>query len=366
MSDFEVNIPGLNSRRSDLVSIYGRLVFLKAQLDFCEIGLAGCLTSSGLSNIKRSLSNSSKSLQNQIEHMRKMSTALKQISDTYKRTEKSIVENSAMSAIKEPKKTGNILERLLSGEKISGSLVSGEISGSTEVLGFVASGAIGGGFLNYEAKRTGKFGIEFDENGDVDSAGAYVGAGISGSVLEGHAEGSIGDLSGKVSGEVLSGGLTGEIGATLFKDGKLNPQIGAKVKAEGSVLSGEAEVKKGNDVFNRHAKAEGQLVGGEAKAEVGAGAVTFTDKNGKERTEYGVQAEAGAEGYLAKGEISGGFTILGVNFDVGVEGKAGALGAKAGGRATTGGFEGSIGASLGLGLGFKFSVDWSGFKLPWQ
>ena len=125
-------------------------------------------------------------------------------------------------------------------------------------------------------------------------------------------------------------------------------------------------MKHGNDTFNEHSEAKGEVLGGEAKAEAGVGVITVKNSDGKEVTAIGAKAEAGAEAYVAKGEISRGFTIFGVNIDVGVEGKAAAVGAKAGGSITTGGIQGEIGASLGLGVGINFSIDWSGFRLPWQ
>ena len=107
--------------------------------------------------------------------------------------------------------------------------------------------------------------------------------------------------------------------------------------------------------------AEGTVLGAEAELSGGAGMITYKDETtGKTRTELG---KAGAEAYLAEGSISGGFTIFGIEVDVGASGKAGGAGVEAGGRVTTGGISGEIGAGLGLGLGLELSIDWSDFSL---
>ena len=67
---------------------------------------------------------------------------------------------------------------------------------------------------------------------------------------------------------------------------------------------------------------------------------------------------------MAKGKVSGGFTIFGIEFNASVEGKAGGAGVTAGAGVTTEGVSGKLGAGLGLGAGIEFSIDWSGFKWP--
>ena len=79
--------------------------------------------------------------------------------------------------------------------------------------------------------------------------------------------------------------------------------------------------------------------------------------------EIGVEAKVGAEAYLAKGELSGGVSVFGIDIDVGVSGTAGGVGASAEGSVTTGGVSGSIGGSFGLGAGLELSIDWSDFVL---
>ena len=58
--------------------------------------------------------------------------------------------------------------------------------------------------------------------------------------------------------------------------------------------------------------------------------------------------------------MKGGVEFAGIKIEAAVEGKAGAIGAKAGGSVTGNAAEGEIGGSLGLGAGLKIKVDWSG------
>ena len=72
-------------------------------------------------------------------------------------------------------------------------------------------------------------------------------------------------------------------------------------------------------------------------------------------------AKAGAEVYLAKGEVKGGFEIFGIKIETEVEGKIGAIGAKVGGEIEDTSVEAEIGASLLGGAGIKVKIDWSEF-----
>ena len=92
--------------------------------------------------------------------------------------------------------------------------------------------------------------------------------------------------------------------------------------------------------------------------------ITVND-DGTVTTAYGVQGEAGAEAYVAEGEVSGGLDIMGVKVDVGLKGKLGGAGAKAGGHISTGGV--TANASLGFlaGVGLDVSIDWTNFKWKW-
>ena len=364
MSEFEVNIPGIQTERTELIGIGRKLLFTQARLEMVKNNLRGSISQPGYAEIQRSLGNISKSVRNQMEHTQKLSVGLKQISDKYSKTEQSILDSM------EPEKPGIIFNPISPNSWIWRSFAqlltpfSAGVSGAATVFGIPVSGAIGAGYLGGVVRGKTYLGVK-NKDGKIDSAGIFAEGTASGYVGEVHGNTKIGISETTASAKLLTGGVSGAIGLSLFKDGKLTPQAVAKVKAEGAVLSGEAENKIGNADYNFHTKAKGQVLAGEAKAEAGIGAITMTDENGKEYTTFGVQAEAGAEVYVAKGEISQGFTIMGIKFDVGLEGKALSAGAHAGAKASAGGIKGEIGASLGLGLGLNFSVDWTGFHFPW-
>ena len=365
MSDFEVNIPGIQTERTELIGIGRKLLFTQARLLTVGNNLRGSISQPGYSEIQKSLVNISKSIKNQMEHTQKLSVGLKQISDRYIKTEQSILDSmepAVVGAVISTHPPRSWFERFLH------TLVtpaSAGVSAATTVFGIPVSGAIGAGYLGGEVKGKTSFGVE-KKDGKLHSVGIFAEGTASGYVGEVHGNSKIGISETTASAKFLTGGVTGAIGLSLYKDGKLTPQLAAKAKVEGAVLTGEAENKIGSNDYNFHTKAEGKVLAGEAKAEAGIGAITMTDENGKEYTTFGAEANVGAEAYVAKGEVSQGFTIMGIKFDVGVEGKALAVGANAGVKASAGGVQGKIGASLGLGLGLNFSIDWSGFHAPWK
>lgn len=365
MSDFEVNIPGIQAERIDLIGIGRKLLFTQARLENVKNSLRGSISQPGYAEIQKSLGNISKSIRNQMEHTQKLSVGLKQISDTYIKTEESILGsmNSDVS--------GRDINANLPGNRLLSILnqlltpASAGASVATTAFGIPVSGAIGAGYLGGEIKGKNCFGVK-KKDGKIDSAGIFAEGTASGYLGEVHGNVKAGIVETNASAKFLTGGASGAIGLAIFKDGKLTPQLVAKLKAEGAVLSGETENKIGNDNYNYHSKAEGKVLAGEAKAEAGVGVITVTDENGKEYNTFGVQADVGAEAYVAKGEVSQGFTIMGIKFDVGLEGKAVSVGANASASATAGGVKGKLGASLGLGIGINFSIDWTGFHFPWE
>lgn len=193
------------------------------------------------------------------------------------------------------------------------------------------------------------------------NAGATIKGSASGSLFTGtmKAQNGLSSASGEI--KVGNAAVSGEGKTQLFKDGKLSPEISAKVSGEVSAVKGKVETKNGTDDYNVHAKAEGELLGAKAEAKAGAGKITYKDQGGNTKTGYGVEGSVGAEAYVAQGKVSGGFTIAGIKIGVSVSGKAGGAGVSAGGRVTTGGISGEIGAGLGLGAGIKLDVDWTDF-----
>lgn len=247
------------------------------------------------------------------------------------------------------------------GSPLEGSVLNGEVRAEGDILGFSAGGAASGSLLSGSLKLDGVLGAKYDEeSGELDELGIGVKLKGEGHLASGKLEGHIGHVKGEVEGSVGNISASGEIGATLFEDGKLQPQIKAELEGKVSVAEGSVDFQAGSDDFNRHAKASGKVLGAEAGVKGGVGFIE--DEDGKKS--FGVKGEASAEAYLAEGELSGGFTLFGIKVDASISGKAGGAGVKAGGSATTSGVSGEIGAGLGLGLGLKLSIDWSDFKLP--
>lgn len=183
-------------------------------------------------------------------------------------------------------------------------------------------------------------------------------ASIKATLLKGEvsASGEYGEVSAQAAAGVVSSGIAASIYAQKDENGKY--RAGAEVKASASAkgLTGSVSGRAGTSKNNVHATASGTLGGAEAEAKVGVKA----DATGK----FKAYAKAGAEAYAAKGEVKGGITIFGIKIDAAVEGKAGAIGAKAGGEVSNSKASVDVGGSLGLGVGVKISVDWSDFELP--
>ncbi len=213
------------------------------------------------------------------------------------------------------------------------------------------------GHLTNKSKSNAKWDL------DKGDAGAEFSNKTKFSLVDGKYKANIGYLQTEVEGAVGNAAVTGGIGATLFSDGKFSPNVYAKAKAEANVAEGSITDTFGTDDYNVHAGAEGTFMGAEAEAKASIGRIV-DDQTGE--TKWGAEVKAGAEAYMAQGEVSGGFTLFGIEFDATVEGKLGGGGAKAGGEVSTSAIEGEIGLGLLAGLGIKVKVDWSKAKWPWQ
>lgn len=161
----------------------------------------------------------------------------------------------------------------------------------------------------------------------------------------------------KANGSVLSAGFNGKADAALIKNGIFAPSASAEAKAKAAVAEGSANSTMGLDKYNVHGEVSGYVVGAEASASAKVGAV---EEDGK--TVYGVSAKASAGAYLAKGDVSAGFTLFGIKFDVSAGGNIGA-GAKVEGKVTSESIELGAGLSALLGLEAGIKVDWSDFGL---
>ena len=244
--------------------------------------------------------------------------------------------------------------------KTSGSYLYGEKSGEGEFLGASTSGTITGSFLYGEAGVKNKFWWK-DEDGNFDfkSFGLKSEAKATGALAKGTAEGNWGYLHGKAEGAALTAAVSGEAKATLWDDGKFNPSLFIGAKAEGSVLQGNVETGFGTDQYGVYVKADGDVLHAEAEAKAGVGYIG-TDKNGNAR--YGAEAKASAMASIAQGRVKGGFTIFGIDIDIGVKGYAGAVGAEAGASVSSDGFKVNASGAFGGGGGLDISVDWSSAK----
>ncbi len=246
---------------------------------------------------------------------------------------------------------------------IGGSVLAGAVSAGGAFAGITYSGTAEGSLINYGASGETFFGYKYkaDDDGEVNAIGFGAKGEAHFNLAEGFLSGDLDDLAGTLRGAIGNAAVEGSVGATLFFQGHLSPAIYAEAKASASVLEGEAELRQGDDLNNTFVKAEGKVLGAEAYAKGGVGVLQIENEDGSYSSEFGVQGEAGAEAYIAEGTISGGYEIFGIEFEVGVTGKAGGAGATAGGSITTGGISGEVGAGLGLGAEVSVSVDWSGF-----
>lgn len=236
------------------------------------------------------------------------------------------------------------------------------------------SGTVGGDFLGKNYSVTGNGSLlgaegkaDYKMNWDILKKGKEAGdigvtakAGLDLYAAKGEVEAKYDSFSAKAEASLLNAGGAISGGLLVYQNGRFDPCLELKAKASASAAKGSVSMQKGNDVFNTHQSAEGILLGAEASAGVQAGRISNEDGS----SAYGVKAEAGAEAYLARGEVKSGFTIFGIKVDAAVGGKAGAVGAKASAAATTDGVQVKAGISALLGIDVDVKLDWSEAKLP--
>lgn len=242
--------------------------------------------------------------------------------------------------------------------KASGSVLYKDGTKEGKIWGVNSAGTLSGAILTGEAGIKTDASLGFDEDGkwDIKSFGISASAEATGALAKGTAEGNFGYLHGEVSGQLLTGAVKGEAKMQLYEDGKFNPALMVGGKASGSVLQGEAELGIGTDQFGVYGKAEGDVLHAEAEATAGVGYIG-EDKDGK--AQYGAKAEVSAMASVAQGEVKGGFTIFGVDIDIGAKGYAGAVGVEAGASVTTDGVKANFSGAAILGGGLEVSIDWS-------
>lgn len=245
----------------------------------------------------------------------------------------------------------------------------GYLPGAAKIGGIGVAGVLAGEVLgaSYDIKSGAKATWKQNEKGEweYDELGIEYAIVGEAHVAKGSAKGNIGYLFGNVNAKVGEVSAKGGIGAGLYQDGKFSPQLYAELSGKVVGLKGDAEIGCGTEHNNVHVKGEGEVGVAEAGVSGQIGKITYTDDKGKKKQAYGVKGEAGAEAYVATGSIEGGFSICGIDIDIGISGKAGGAGGKVGGYATTGGVSGSISGGLGVGLGLEIAIDWSDFHLGW-
>lgn len=242
--------------------------------------------------------------------------------------------------------------------------VDGKVVASAEAAASVAKGNMSVDMLNGLYVASG--------SGSVLGAGAMASAGAD--MSEGNlevyakAEASAHALKGefeqerlwgldkfKATGEVLSADVEGKAYASLQHNGIWMPGAGVEAEATAAVAKGEVEETIGVEKYNIKGGAEGYVLGAEAEAEAKVGVI---QEDGE--VSYGVSASAEAGAYLAKGEVTGGFTLFGIEIEGTLGGNVG-VGVEAGGAVTTDSLNISAGLSAFLGVNVELEIDWSNF-----
>lgn len=263
------------------------------------------------------------------------------------------VNTSLTSAWDVKKGNLNLLEARISAD---GHLAKGQVdaylgNAKTTIVGIVGNIAVSG---NVNAGLM--------KNGKLDpSIGIGLKAGVS--AAKGQVDAYLGETKATIAGIVGNAAVSGNVNASLMKNGKLAPSIGIEGKAEASVVKGEFGIKHGSDKNDVHLKLAGEGLAAEASAKANFGKIESEDSDGNRVTKYGWETRVGAEAYLAKGKIEGGFKFCGIKVDLSVGGKLGGAGARLGGSITNSSASGEIGLGFVAGLGINVNVDWSNADL---
>lgn len=172
-------------------------------------------------------------------------------------------------------------------------------------------------------------------------------------------EGSYGVASGSYNVSALNGYAEAGVYAGIFtydKDGKkkFTPGIGANAGVGVSAFSAEAEGTIGDEYFNVHGNVSAEVLSAKADAEVNVG---LYDKDGNLNPQ--LSAGVSAEAMVAKASAMAGATIAGTAVNVTGSASFG-IGAHADIGLRDGKLSVDVGAALGVGLGVKFDVDFSG------
>ncbi len=366
MSEFQIKPNNLKNTIADIKNINQSLKTYPRQINKISSNLKHGMMAGY--NFDPALSGVSDSIRKEIQSVTQLHSSLESIIQLYQETENKI----SGTLQKNSGKDNN--ENKGKSNSGSGAFISGKISKDGKIAGVDSHGEVSGELGGYSWKKSFTTSSSWKEKKDNNgrtykaydsltllsatlASEAHIAKGaLKGNfgLLRGEAEGSVGEISG-----------SGHIDATLISEGKFTPQVGAGVKASAVGVKGGVKGGIGTENNNIHVGAEGKAGVAEAEVSAGIGKIAYENDDGTVTTAYGVQGEAGAEAYVAEGEVSGGLDIMGVKVDVGLKGKLGGAGAKAGGHISTGGV--TANASLGFlaGVGLDVSIDWTNFKWKW-
>lgn len=374
MADFEVNVGGLNNHAMQIKEISNMLG--SKSMEISKIKSKIHISTPIDTIIKSQLSNICMDLSNKRSVMQNLGTKLNEISQQYQMQEKGIID------VKETGKkllnsggSGNVEssdDTKSPWYKENGAVIGGTVAGSGSIFGISSAGEASGDILGYSTNGKITSGAKWKTDKDtgerkLDSI-SLVDAELSTEehLAKGSIKGNIGVVSGTASGSVGSIEQKGNLTASLYKDGKLSPQLGAEYSAAAKGIDGKANVTVGNNEYNGHIDAKGTVGSAKAKAGGAVGKVYYKDSSGNEVTGWGMKGSLKAEAYAAEGSVSGGMNICGIKFDVSLGGKVGGAGIGVEGGVTTGGIGGSGTLGVGLGAEIGFNIDWSGFKNPFK
>lgn len=182
---------------------------------------------------------------------------------------------------------------------------------------------------------------------------------LSGYIGKLTASNQFGIFSNDMSITAITAGVNGTIGGSLLQNGKILPAIWGNLSAEGTVLEANVNQTIGNDQWNVHFNGEAKGLTASAEAKGNLGFFERLNDSGRVITEVTAEGKVGAEAWLGTLRGEQGYTIFGIDIDVGVEGKFGGAGASAGGKISSTGVKVDLDAGLAAGMGLDVSIDWS-------
>lgn len=381
MEEFRVRSSSVRQAMQQLDAYQGFLSDRSSEIDAVRRQLRGKISHhEAIGSRLRTISDTVDSLQ---DTMRMMSHCLERADYYYQRAEDRITGQSnpvkeALGLLLTGAEQKHVFSAFGIGGSLTGSLsfLDGEWHHDEETGGFrgggsgaVATGSLTAKYGDFEGDATakilsGEYSYYANAQANKENIGASIGGNAEGSVYRVDAEGRLFDgfVKNSTGISMLTGAAAARAGAHLMKDGSLRYSgIYASAEASGSVLHGSNRTQIGTEKNYRFTEVEGDVLAAEASAGIGFGYLG-TDSGGAEV--YGVQAQAGAEAYLAKGTVHSGYSIFGIEVDVGLTGKVGGAGAEIGGGVTNQGLDLSAGLGLGAGVGIDVSIDWTNASWP--